>query len=692
MKIRNLFYILAAAAMFTVVSCKDEQQPEPTPTPGPEEATLSVAPSSVSYETTGSSKTLTVKSNSDWTVTVAPTSDWLTISPLKGSKDGTVTMTATTNVGLAGAAAEARECVVTVSVEGKKVDVKVSQAAEAIVFAVSGDTAEIPAAGGKVNVSVEYNDSYKTESIPEWITPTTKATATDALVFDVAANDKQEARQGDIVFKSTTGKTGKVTVKQAAAEAPQPSTDPYNIKNLDDLAAFVAIAKTITADKTVNILADLEIPAAAFAPIDTVRCVIDGQNHKITYTFETTESVKDVPANGNLGLFRYASGTIKNLNVSGSVKHSAEAGSGTYHIGGVVGYLDGTGVIENCNNDVALQATTKCTHHIGGIAGFMAEGAKISKCTNNAGVSMVVEGAANASQLGGIVGHIEASGIVIDCTNKGKVLYEGIGTPRLGGMCGYQNNLKEITFENCTNEGEIVLNEGEYTSTSWSYVGGLTGYYGTPTYGSKVSYINCINKGKISLNVTDANTRARVGGIASHGGITKATDYMNWYFTGCKNEGEIVSTIPTAKYFIAGGILGFAEAKCIVAFKDCEFSGKINGVKGYYGGIVGGTCDVTSTFENVIVTKDAVLAASSGADKIGAIGGNNAAYTTAVTGKVGAATLNGTALTADTYKSLLFGVALGEGGNTEGVVWDGEKPATDPDIPGVGYNDPGLTL
>ena len=30
MKIRNLFYILAAAAMFTAVSCKDEKEPDPT--------------------------------------------------------------------------------------------------------------------------------------------------------------------------------------------------------------------------------------------------------------------------------------------------------------------------------------------------------------------------------------------------------------------------------------------------------------------------------------------------------------------------------------------------------------------------------------------------------------------------------------------------------------------------------------
>ena len=62
-----------------------------------------------------------------------------------------------------------------------------------------------------------------------------------------------------------------------------------------------------------------------------------------------------------------------------------------------------------------------------------------------------------------------------------------------------------------------------------------------------------------------------------------------------------------------------------------------------------------------------------GAGKMGVIAGNNAAYTTAVTGKVGAATvsLNGVTaqLAADNYAGVLFVNDLGDGASITGVTF-----------------------
>jgi len=57
--------------------------------------TLSISPSSLNFSASGEQQTLNVTSNTDWTVSSDAT--WLTISPVSGSNDGTVTVTAEVN-------------------------------------------------------------------------------------------------------------------------------------------------------------------------------------------------------------------------------------------------------------------------------------------------------------------------------------------------------------------------------------------------------------------------------------------------------------------------------------------------------------------------------------------------------------------------------------------------------------------
>ena len=89
MKLKTLVMTLCALTAFTVTSCKDEPV-EPTPTPTPDAATITVSPTSLSFDAAGATKDLTVKSNADWTVTVPADASWLTVSAKSGSKDGSV--------------------------------------------------------------------------------------------------------------------------------------------------------------------------------------------------------------------------------------------------------------------------------------------------------------------------------------------------------------------------------------------------------------------------------------------------------------------------------------------------------------------------------------------------------------------------------------------------------------------------
>lgn len=93
-----------------------------------------------------------------------------------------------------------------------------------VVFTVSGGTVEVPSNGGEVNVKVEYSEAYTVGILPSWVTVGTKATKTDNLTFIVAANTTDAIRQADIIFTSNSGKTGKVTIKQAFGDPPLPAT------------------------------------------------------------------------------------------------------------------------------------------------------------------------------------------------------------------------------------------------------------------------------------------------------------------------------------------------------------------------------------------------------------------------------------------------------------------------------------
>ncbi len=469
--------------------------------------------------------------------------------------------------------------------------------------------------------------------------------------------------------------------------ASQPADDGV-IKTADQLIAYLA-----DPSKDAELGANIDLSGKTFTP-GKQSGTFDGKNFTITFNAEVTDRIPaEVPEGtdkallpeANVGLFSFVGGTVKNLKTAGSLKFSAEAGSGTYHVGGIAGYVEGTGKILNCVNGVNVLADTKCTHHLGGIAGFTAAGASITGCVNNGKVEMIIpdKGAANASQVGGIIGHIEGKAVVDGCTNNAQITWEGTGTPRQAGICGYINNLVDVKFIDCTNKGDIVWNEGNYNASSWSYVGGLTGYYGTPTKGGVVLYENCTNEGNVICNINDSKTKARVGGIAGHAGIATNNDAgigegeISYSYKNCVNNGDITTTSTTANNFL-GGIVGYSEVTALLNIEGCTNNAALTVAgKGTAGAILGRNCSVKSTFTDVKVGKDTKLALGNpdGAF-IGLIVGWQPLITTAITGKVAGGTLvkgsETIEITAANFADYLLGKdsqALGEGGSITGVTF-----------------------
>ena len=433
------------------------------------------------------------------------------------------------------------------------------------------------------------------------------------------------------------------------------------ITNADELIAFLE-----NPEGDASLEADIDLTGKTFAA-DTLRGDFDGKGHTVTYN-ATAE-----PTDVNVGLFKVVDGTVKNLKVAGSIETRAA------NAGGVAGSAADGAVFENCESSVEISGPMQASYRLGGIVGLGGKNVTVKNCVNNGKIGNTVPnmGNGNSIQLGGIIGHIEETGAVEGCTNNGELYFEAKGTPRMGGMCGYVNNLKEASFVNCTNNGNIRV--ATNADSGYNYVGGITGYYGTPNDASHVLYNNCVNTGNITFSAGVSATSYRVGGILCHCGGTKVKldKPLSVEVLNCSNSGNITIDGSGSKTHV-GGVIGFTETStCIITCDGCTNTGSISGAngKGTIGGIHGYSCNPNSTFTNFTIGKDVVLTSAAGGRVGLAIGagyvGEETNLKTDLTGKVkGGKIVAGettTEATAENYKDMLAGA--GFVGSVDGVTF-----------------------
>ena len=442
-----------------------------------------------------------------------------------------------------------------------------------------------------------------------------------------------------------------------------------SIKSADDFIAWAAAA-----DVDAVLEADITLPDT-FVP-DTLRANFDGKGHTVTYNLvaNAENAVTWKP-----GLFSAVDGTVKNLKTAGSIN-----ASGVRPVGGIAASASGTSVFENCESAVEITAPTKYTYYLGGIVGLSETGIVIKNCKNTGTISSIMPdlGSGNASNLGGILGRTEGGCTITGCVNDGKIIYSAVGTTRTGGMVGYINVLKEASFVDCTNNGEL-LTESAATS-GYNYVGGMTGYYGTPENGAHVLYKNCKNTGAINFTKGVSKTQVRAGGILCHCGGTAvdANNPISVEVINCSNSGDITTDSGSASQHI-GGVIAFTEkTTCVIKCESCSNTGSITiKANGTIGSLLGYSCNPNSTFTDFTIGKDVVLTGGATAKAGMVIGsgyvGDETNLSTALTGEVkGGKIVKGdtvTELTADNYKENL--VAAGFAGSVDGVKFTGSSSA-----------------
>jgi len=353
-----------------------------------------------------------------------------------------------------------------------------------------------------------------------------------------------------------------------------------------------------------KLVADIDVSAISWTPIEAFSGTLDGNNHKII-------GLNMSGYKTDAGLFSVLKGSVENLTLSnvninttgesssigaicgtneGTIKNVSVDGAFncpySIYLGGVAGV--NKGIINNCVNNATITAYD-CVGGIVGLCSNNSKSVKLESCQNNG----PIEGNACVAGIVGAITTDSRSGqwtlLIANHTNNASIIGKSV---KVGGICGnavgnrfstgaYEHN---VSFSSCTNTKPIIgtdytagiLGYGEYVTelstcantaniTGKNYVGGYAG----KSSGTLI---------KLASNSNSITGNAYIGGIAGYCG-----DLLD-----CTNTGEITSKklIVENNYNCAyvGGVAGFAND-----MQNCESSANITVAHGgqYVGGVAG---------------------------------------------------------------------------------------------------------
>ncbi|MBQ9428333.1 MAG: hypothetical protein IJU41_02170, partial [Clostridia bacterium] len=257
----------------------------------------------------------------------------------------------------------------------------------------------------------------------------------------------------------------------------------------------------------------------------------DGDGHTISGINIDTGSA------GYAGLFGYASGTIKNLTLYGSVSSTGQ------YTGALVGVAVSPCRVLNVENHATVAGGSTS---VGGIVGAFVP---------NAGLTGEISGVTNygtitgTKYIGGVLGYLQtktgtgASFSISDAVNCGQVTASGACA---GGIIGYiihtNANANTFTVDSCENRGAVQ---------GTTYAGGIVGAYGDASKGSATpfAFTALSNRGTIT---------ATTGVAAGIVGMSKPNAANIASYSDCVNYGTISAPYGAAGFISVTSTLAFS--------------------------------------------------------------------------------------------------------------------------------------
>ncbi len=419
----------------------------------------------------------------------------------------------------------------------------------------------------------------------------------------------------------------------------------YTLEDAADLAGLAVLVNggNTFAGKTITLKAGetFNLSAHTWTPIGTSSSMFAG-------TFDgsgaTITGLTILDASGYNGLFAFVnSATIKNAKLTdGYISLSSNRYT---RVGGIVCYVAGTTMIENCSFEGTIDASagsSKEHNNIGGVVAETYSQVTIKDCRTDgtifgngyymggivgcaggtsAGINVTITDCTNKAEIrpaactavGGIVGRINgaASAAITGCKNTA-ALTSG-NSANMGGIVGYSNQSTTIT--DCHNSGTVTNSSvGEYPELT--YTGGILGRMETKDLSAK----QCSNQGAVSGS---AKKDAYVGGIVGqfycvggnikecyNAGACTVNSAQNNAFVGSligdssnnssaltlQNSYNVgtISNAASSSYSYIGGLIGRAENSSI---KTSYNAGEIKETGNNVGAIVGSIDNPSSVTE-----------------------------------------------------------------------------------------------
>lgn len=336
-----------------------------------------------------------------------------------------------------------------------------------------------------------------------------------------------------------------VTVTAEAAFTPK--DDAWFEENDYTKITDAAGLKTVANNGKYYLAKDIDFTGESPVSGELWDVTLDGNGHKITVNNELKKGA-DWPKAG--GVFeQFVNTTVKNLTVEGTLTSNDDHVNNP-EIGGLVGTVDGTCVLENVVANVNITVTNESGAMVGGIIGNIAN--------NNCG------------------GYNHTNVTMKNCVNKGTIISSGMD---VGGLVGVV--LRTLKMDGCVNEG-LVQTTGKDAN-----VGGLvartmpatTTVEGTADAGVVLEFKNCENKGTVDGNKTTSDgDGVCVGGLVGILLDTAETKKDSGVripcthtYTNCANSGTVLDGVYT------GGLIGRnSETYTAISFTDCANMGIVD--------------------------------------------------------------------------------------------------------------------
>lgn len=156
---------------------------------------VSFGKDSQEIEAQGGSFEVEVKSNGDWTIDATP--EWLTVSPMSGTGNTMLTLTAQPNN-----TSDSRSGEVKASTKDNTAIMTITQGFGTF-LTLSPTSIECGEAGGEFNVSVASNINWAVSQLPDWATCTPmegEGNATVTLAIAPVVDELSTSREADVVF------------------------------------------------------------------------------------------------------------------------------------------------------------------------------------------------------------------------------------------------------------------------------------------------------------------------------------------------------------------------------------------------------------------------------------------------------------------------------------------------------------